>query len=93
MNDAPETHDCEHEGCTSLGAEEYQWPGEVDGKTSIWLCSEHAVETGFCLWCGHFGSGSEEYDFSPAKGYHRDCWDEFRYEAGEIDDEDDYDEY
>lgn len=87
------TGECDYEGCPSLGAEMYQWPGEVDGSTTIWLCDEHAVEYGFCLWCGHFGAGCDDYDFSPVKGYHRDCYDELRYELGEVEDDDQYEDY
>lgn len=91
MNDSRDGHKCEHEGCASLDTAEYHWPGEVNGRTTIWLCADHAVETGFCLWCGHFGAGDEEYDHSPARGFHRDCWDEARFETGEIDDQDNQD--
>lgn len=92
-----DVHCCEEEGCQSFLTTEYHWlfapPGE---PKTIWLCGEHAVENGFCLWCRNFAAGSEDYDFSPLKGYHRDCYDELRAELGEdiVDgDEDDWDFY
>jgi hypothetical protein len=84
-------HECEEESCTSIEAREYHWlvvePGESD---VVWYCDDHAAEAGFCLWCGHFGAGSEEYDFSRHKGYHRDCFEEMRYDVGDFDEEEDW---
>jgi hypothetical protein len=88
------SHQCEEENCTSTEAEAYIWPVTAPGeKEEVWFCHDHAIENGFCVWCRHFGAGSEDYDFSGHKGYHRECWDELRYEVGESDEDEDDDEY
>lgn len=86
-------HVCEEPGCTETNTGEYTWPMvKLGERETIVLCHDHAIENGFCVWCMHFGAGSEEYDFSPMRGYHRDCYDELRYEVGDYDEEDE-DEY
>lgn len=86
------SHKCEEENCTSMEAEQYEWPVTEPGeKSEVWFCYDHAIENGFCVWCHYFGAGSDDYDFSGHKGYHRECWDELRYEVGESD-EDEYDD-
>lgn len=83
------THPCEHEGCNSTQTEAFHWPLTAPGeKAESWFCYEHAIENGFCIWCNNFGAGSEDYDFSGHKGFHHDCFEELRYETGELDDED-----
>lgn len=85
-------HQCEEASCTSTETEQYFYfmakPGEAD---STWLCAEHVIGSGFCLWCHQWGAGSEDFDFSPMEGYHRECYDELRYECGETDDDDEWD--
>ena len=89
------SHQCEHENCESTDTDFYYYfmpdPGEPEGA---WVCYEHAVDS-WCVWCSHWGAGSEDFDFSGHRGYHRECWDELRYETGESDDDedDDWDEY
>lgn len=87
-----EVHQCEEDGCESAETEFFYYfmtkPGEPEGA---WMCREHAAIS-WCLWCHHFGAGSEEFDFSGHPGYHRECWQELLYEVGESDDEDDYDD-
>lgn len=87
-----ETHVCEGENCTIT--ETYhcinQWLDADDPDYETWLCGDHAIEAGFCLWCGYLGIGGEDYDFSGVKGYHRECLDEIRAETGEDDEFDDF---
>lgn len=86
------SHQCEYEGCTSTQTEAFEWPVVEPGEESeVWFCYEHAIENGFCIWCNHFGAGSEDYDFSGHRGFHRDCYEELRYEAGEYDEDEDDD--
>lgn len=91
-------HQCEHEGCTSARTEAFYWPVVEPGeKDDVWFCYEHAIENGFCIWCNHFGAGSDDYDFSGHRGFHRDCYEALQHETGELDDEydegDDWDYY
>lgn len=75
---------CEFEGCRETKTEFYTYAALDDGgQSGEWLCWEHAIEEGFCVWCGYFGAGDEDYDFSPMRGYHRDCYEALRYEIGE----------
>lgn len=94
-----EVHECEAENCTSTETQEYH-NGFADPEIIEWLCTEHAIDNGYCLMCQNFGAGSEDYDFSEFrgghKGYHVECWNDLRADAGEFDDEDDegwYDPY
>jgi len=85
-------HQCEHEGCTSLHTEEWQYPEyeDDDGNKitqTAWFCTEHAADDGFCIHCGNFWAGVESFDFSPIKGVCENC----RVEYEEPDD-DDYDD-
>src|SRR5687768_7902714 len=88
-----EVHVCEEEGCDSTEVAEYHNYYADEPHQVAWLCDVHATEAGYCLWCTHFRAGTEEYDFSPVRGYCRDCLDEIRYEAGEYDDDDYEDDY
>lgn len=81
---------CEHSGCSETDIQQYSWAVPVNGRSTVWLCLEHAIKTGFCVWCQTFGAGAEDYDFSPMEGYHHECYNELRAELGELDD--DYDE-
>jgi hypothetical protein len=88
------SHKCEEEGCTSTQTEAFELPVVEPGEESVvWFCYEHAIENGFCIWCNHFGAGSEDYDFSGHKGFHRDCYEALQYETGELDEGDDWDYY
>lgn len=90
MSENEAGHVCDEEGCTLTKTQQYFFPFPVDGESEdMWLCDEHVIDSGFCLWCHWFGAGSEDFDFSPMKGYHRECYDELRYECGETDDDDD----
>lgn len=91
MNENTDAHVCEHAGCTSADTDEYRiYTFESSEPLTEWLCFDHAITNGFCVWCQTFGAGSDDYDFSGHRGYHRDCWDELRAEAGEdIEDSDD----
>lgn len=83
-------HMCEHEHCISIETQEYHNP---DGTTE-WLCFDHAIANGFCVWCQNFGAGEERFNFSEyhggQRGYHPECWQEFAYETGEDEDDDPY---
>lgn len=85
-------HQCEHEGCkaTETAAYHNQWEELTpDGKwQEEWYCDEHAVQNGFCLGCTYLRAGTEDYDFSPIKGWCGECVDELRSEAGEYVDDD-----
>lgn len=89
---------CEHEGCISIETQECH-NGFAEPEIVEWLCAEHAVENGYCLYCQNFAAGSEDYDFSAYRGghegYHASCWNDLRADAGEFDedDEDFYDPY
>lgn len=86
------SHQCEHEGCVSVQTELFHYPViEPGDPPESWFCYEHAIESGFCIWCNHFGAGSDEYDFSGHKGFHRECYEELRYEVGESDEDEDDD--
>lgn len=93
-----EQHMCEHEGCISIETQECH-NGFAEPEIVEWLCAEHAVENGYCLYCQNFAAGSEDYDFSAYRGghegYHASCWNDLRADAGEFDedDEDFYDPY
>lgn len=86
-------HMCEHEGCVSIETQEYHnsW---AEPAITEWLCYDHAIEGGYCLWCQNFAAGSEDYDFSHfrggAVGYHVECFQELREETGEFEIEDGY---
>lgn len=83
-NELETTHVCEEAGCASTDTDEYRWfTFDADQPQTTWLCYDHAITNGFCVWCQTFGAGSDDYDFSGHRGYHRDCWDELRAEAGE----------
>lgn len=80
-NEPPEPYSepltCDREGCPNTECNVYTYPVPVDGKTiQEFLCDEHASEAGFCPGCGWFGLGSDEYDFSPVKGWCSQCVDE-----------------
>lgn len=49
---------CSHSGCYSRETSQYEYP---DGQL-VRYCSKH--NTGFCIWCGQFWAGVEDFDFS-----------------------------
>jgi hypothetical protein len=55
---------CEHEDCTiQTGQSCYmRW---TDMEPESWYCAPHAQENGFCINCGLFSAGTEDFDFSP----------------------------
>lgn len=82
---------CNEPGCTQMAETWYvRDPGTGEDK-SLYLCHKHMLKSGYCLWCGYFCAGSEDFDFSPMPGYCYDCRDEIRHEMGE-DDYDDWDD-
>jgi hypothetical protein len=60
-----------------------------DGAPAGRLCAKHAAKHGFCIRCGHFCAGIEDFDFSPVSGMCGDCADEFRCDLAEEEDFDD----
>lgn len=65
---------CEHEGCTAEATVECLNPGgEGYDEWTENLCSKHAVEEGFCCYCGNFWAGCEDFDFSPIPGVCPNC--------------------
>lgn len=86
-------HECEEQGCTSTDTEVYHWlfvkPGEPE---TSWYCYDHAIESGFCVWCRNFGAGGEDYDFSGHPGYHGECFEELRYDIGEYDEDEEFED-
>ena len=91
----PAAYTCQSDGCTKPAEYEFEYPrwGEDDDGSTELLCYDHAKESGFCLGCGHFSAGTEDFDFSEIEGYCGQCVEELRYESGEYDDEDDWDDY
>lgn len=57
-----------------------------DGKTKKVLCSECAVNAGFCISCGGFFGGTEEFLRSGFKGCCVDCKSEIDGDSGLCDD-------
>jgi len=70
--------------------ESYQFPDDTDAGN---LCTTCAAQNGFCIICGSFCAGTEDYDFSPITGICGQCVEELRYENGEFDEPDDYFDY
>ncbi len=55
------------------------------------LCDRHAPKRGFCLGCGYFCGGLEDFEFGSGSkyGYCFDCWEALRVEIeGDYFDED-----
>lgn len=78
---------CEACGNQSDDVTEYSFP--VDNHHLI-ACPGCAADNGFCMICGYFCAGTEDYDFSPIKGVCGECVDDLRYETGEYDEPDEY---
>lgn len=85
-------HICENEGCSHKGFA-CRLPGDYNedkkefGEDSIeYLCSEHAEESGYCMGCGEFISGTGmEYRNN---GYCDNCWDEIK--SNDVADDEDF---
>lgn len=72
--------------------EEFFYPGEhwnyeEDPRNSAGLLCFDCSSQCWCHYCRLFRAGSEDFDFSPQKGYCRSCWEEIKSDFGE----DDYD--
>lgn len=68
---------------------EVQYPSESETHH---YCGTHLRQNGFCYMCGYFSAGIESYDFSPVTGLCAECLDEIKYETGEYDDVDWYED-
>lgn len=80
--------------CTDCGKfdellTEYFYPD----TSSAGLICDTCARTCWCLWCGNFMAGIEEFDFSPVEGFCASCLQDMRDEddIGEYDE--DYDPY
>ena len=78
---------CEHEGCRRPG--NGCWLPEGRDEPTDWLCSEHAIEAGYCGACGMFWAGVDSFDFG--NGWCENCRGSEDY--GDESDEDDYERW
>lgn len=63
---------------------EYPALSEEDAKkpTFDYCCYDHAITSGFCMGCGYFCSGTEDFDFSKVKGLCGQCVEDLEYDLG-----------
>lgn len=81
---------CQRDGCHADASIYTAYNSDTNQEDRLTLCTEHAVELGFCAGCGYMVAGIEEHIFSMASlGLCAECMDELRAEMGEFD-EDDY---
>jgi hypothetical protein len=83
---------CQHEGCTDAEPREWSISG-YDPEPTFIYCDEHAADAGFCISCGNFYGGTEEFFISGARGLCCECKSEMEEDMyGSPYDEDEYDE-
>lgn len=51
---------CKHPGCHKAGFPCLLVPGQ---RPHEYLCTEHAIEQGYCAYCGDFAAGTSGFDF------------------------------
>lgn len=71
------------------------YPDNETGEPDYYYCNSHCYLHGFCCCCGQFWSGVESFEFAVAlggiEGVCENCEIELRVNAGEFDEEDDFD--
>lgn len=92
----PEKGKCEQQGCTKEGELMFYPQIDENPPESVYLCSEHQSDNGFCINCHGFFGGLESFEFpvvtGNVPGLCEECSDILRSEVEEYD-EDDEDNY
>lgn len=74
------------DSCWKKAEYHFEFPAlsEEDAKKTIfeYCCYDHAVISGFCMGCGYFCSGIEDFDLSKVKGMCGQCVEELEYDMG-----------
>ena len=72
--------------CWKKAEYHFEFPAlsEEDAKnpTFNYCCYDHAINSGFCMGCGYFCAGTEDFDFSKVKGMCGQCVEDLEYDLG-----------
>lgn len=65
---------CQHAGCTDPNVSEWVITGYEKPLPTFYYCPQHAAEAGFCVYCGAFVGGTEDFLKSGVQGLCFDCF-------------------